>query len=115
MLVNTKMIPDHIKEKIDRGEYTFMDKIISGGMGYGKFCIPDEMPHVILAIVFPPFSILWNYHLGHYTLWETIKKFFQCFVLTMIFYFPGLIFAINEISCKAKVRKTRTEYNKSMV
>ncbi len=115
MLVNTKMIPDHIKEKIDRGEYTFMDKIISGGMGYGKFCIPDEMPHVILAIVFPPFSILWNYHLGHYTLWETIKKFFQCFVLTMIFYFPGLIYAINEISCKAKVRKTREEYNKAMV
>lgn len=108
------MIPDHIKEKIDNGEYTFMDKIISGGMGYGKFCIPDEMPHVILAIVFPPFSILWNYHLGHYTLWETIKKFFTCFMLTMIFYFPGLIYAINEISCKAKVRKTRDEYMKAM-
>ena len=75
------MIPDKIKEKIDNDEYSFMDKIWSGGLGYGKFCIPDELPHIILAIVFPPFSIIWNYHLGHYTLAETIWKFFKCFIL----------------------------------
>ena len=52
------MIPDSIKDKITNNEYTFMDKVLYGGFGYGKFCIPDELPHIILAIVFPPFSII---------------------------------------------------------
>tara|TARA_A100001015_G_C14930580_1_gene688271 strand:+ start:243 stop:581 length:339 start_codon:yes stop_codon:yes gene_type:complete len=109
------MIPDDIKEKIDNGTYSFLDKVLSGGLGYGKFCIPDELPHIILAIVFPPFSILWNYHLGYYSsLWECIRKFFTCFILTtFLFYFPGLIYAVNEISCKAKIRVTKDEYYKA--
>lgn len=108
------MIPDEIKEKIDSGNYGFLDKVISGGFGYGKFCIPDELPHIILAIVFPPFSIIWNYHLGHYTLWETIRKFITCLVLTMFFYFPGLIYSVNEISCKARIRKSHKEMQVAM-
>lgn len=105
------MIPDKIKEKIDAGNYTFLDKLLYGGFGYGKICVPDELPHIVLAIVFPPFSILWNYHLGLYTLWETIKKFIICLFLTMLFYFPGLIYAINEISCRAKNRVNRAKYD----
>ena len=31
-----------------------------------------------------------------------------------MFYFPGLIYAVNEISCKAKVRKTKEQYNAAM-
>ena len=45
------MIPDKVKEKINNNQYTFMDKILTGGLGYGHFCIPDEMPHIILAMV----------------------------------------------------------------
>ena len=78
------MIPDKVKEKIDGGNYTFMDKILTGGLGYGKFCIPDEMPHIILAIVFPPFATIWNYAMGNYDSFsEFLKKFFKCFILTM--------------------------------
>ena len=105
------MIPDKIKEKIDSGSYSFLDKLLYGGFGYGKICVPDELPHIVLAIVFPPFSILWNYHLGIYTLWETIKKFITCVFLTMLFYFPCLIYAINEISCRAKTRVSEEKYN----
>ena len=43
------MIPDEIKQKIDSGDYTFIDKVMSGGFGYGKTCIPDEVPQVILS------------------------------------------------------------------
>ena len=97
------MIPDKVKEKINRGEYTFMDKLMTGGLGYGKFCIPDEMPHIILAMVFPPFAIIWNYVNGNYDNFaEFVKKFFFCFILTMFFYFPGLIYAINDIGCRAR-------------
>ena len=104
------MVPDDIKEKIDAGDWTIVDKILKGGFGYGKLCVPDEMPNIVLAIVFPPASVIWNYHLGIYTLWETIKKFIKCLVLTSLFYFPGLIYAVNEISCRAKVRVEKEKY-----
>ena len=32
----------------------------------------------------------------------------------MIFYFPGLIYAINEISCRAKVRVTEAKNDELM-
>ena len=104
------MKTDDIKEKIYRNEWTFADKILKGGFGYGKFCIPDELPQVVLAVIFPPLSILWNYHLGYYSIWETIKKFFTCLLLTMCFYLPGLIYAINELSCKARVKISEEKY-----
>ena len=104
------MIPDDIKDKIDKDEWTFTDKILKGGFGYGKFCIPDELPQVVMAVIFPPLSILWNWHLGYYSIWETIQKFFTCLLLTMCFYLPGLIYAINELSCKARVKVSEQKY-----
>ena len=106
------MIPDHIKTKIDNDEFTLIDKLLYGGFGYGKVCIPDELPSVVIAIVFPPMSILWNYHLGIYDLWTTIKKFIVCLFLTFLFYFPGLIYAINELSCRAQAKVNKDEYNR---
>ena len=86
------MIPDDIKQKIDTGEYTFIDKLINGGFGYGKVCIPDEVPQIILAVIFPPFSILWNWYLGIYSIWQTIYKFIVCLVLTCVSAIPRLKF-----------------------
>lgn len=106
------MIPDDIKRKIDSDEYTLVDKILYGGIGYGSVCIPDELPNIVIAIVFPPFSIIWNWHLGIYDLWTTIKKFIICLFLTSLFYFPGLIYAINEISCRAQAKVRKEKYNK---
>jgi len=103
------MIPDDIKEKIDSGEYTFIDKVMNGGFGYGKVCIPDELPQIILAVIFPPFSILWNWYIGLYTIWKTIYKFIICLVLTMCFYIPGLIYAINDLSCRARIKISESQ------
>ena len=33
-----------------------------------------------------------------------------CLLLTMCFYLPGLIYAINELSCKAKVKISEEKY-----
>jgi uncharacterized membrane protein YqaE (UPF0057 family) len=107
------MIPDSVKEKINNNEYTFADKLLTGGLGYGKFCIPDEMPHIILAMVFPPFAIIWNYANNNYLSFaEFIRKFFYCFILTMCFYFPGLIYAINDIGCQNKRKISAKEVRK---
>lgn len=98
------MIPDDIREKIDSGNFTFIDKVINGGFGYGKVCIPDELPQVILAVIFPPFSIIWNWYVGLYSIWKTIYKFLICLILTMGFYLPGLIYAINDLACRARIK-----------
>ena len=51
-----------IKKKMNRDEWTFTDKLLKEiGLGYGKFCIPDKLPQVVFAVIFPPLSILWNY------------------------------------------------------
>ena len=73
------MIPDDIKQKIDSGDFTFIDKVIYGGFGYGKVCIPDELPQIILAVIFPPLSIIWNWYVGLYSIWKTISKFHTSF------------------------------------
>ena len=104
------MIPDEIKAKIESGDYTFIDKVMNGGFGYGKVCIPDELPQIILAVIFPPFSILWNWYIGLYTIWKTIYKFIICLVLTMCFYIPGLIYAINDLACRARIKIAETDY-----
>ena len=103
------MIPDETKAKIDNGDYTFIDKVMNGGFGYGKVCIPDELPQIILAVLFPPFSILWNWYIGIYSIWKTIYKFIVCLVLTMCFYVPGLIYAINDLACRARIKVTHSE------
>ena len=78
------MVPDDIKEKIDRGEWGFIDKVLKGGFGYGKFCVPDEMPHIILSIVFPPSFYNMElpsrniYSLGNY------KKIYDLFNINII-------------------------------
>ena len=104
------MIPDEIKQKIDSGDFTFIDKVLNGGFGYGKVCIPDELPQVILLVIFPPFSILWNWYVGLYTIWQTIYKFITCLLLTMLFYVPGLIYAINDLACRVRVKVNEAEY-----
>ena len=75
-----------------------------------KYVVYGILSQVVLAVIFPPLSILWNYHLGYYSIWETIKKFFTCLLLTMCFYLPGLIYAINELSCKARVKISEEKY-----
>ena len=80
-----------------------IDKLLYGGFGYGKFCIPDELPNVIIAIVFPPASILWNYHL-ELQFMDNNQKIYYMFISYISLLFPGLIYAINELSCRAEAK-----------
>jgi uncharacterized membrane protein YqaE (UPF0057 family) len=72
------------------------DKMMYGGMGYGTFCVPKELPNYIMVIIFPPLSVFvqqWNNG------FKRIDKIIICFVLTAFFYFPGLLYGLNELSC----------------
>lgn len=72
------------------------NKMMYGGIGYGSFCVPKELPNYIMCIVFPPLSVFfqqWNNG------FKRVDKIIICFILTSFFYFPGLLYALNELSC----------------
>jgi uncharacterized membrane protein YqaE (UPF0057 family) len=71
-------------------------KMMYGGMGYDSFCVPKELPNYIMLIVFPPLSVFiqqWK------TGFKRVDKIIICFILTSFFYFPGLLYGLNELSC----------------
>jgi len=73
-----------------------MDKMMNGGILYGTICFPKNMPKYIFLVVFPPmYFIIDQYEKG----FPRIDKIIISFILTTFFYFPGLIYGLNDIEC----------------
>ena len=45
------MVDDKIQTR------SLYDKFMYGGMGYGLFCVPKELPKYIIMIIFPPLAV----------------------------------------------------------
>jgi uncharacterized membrane protein YqaE (UPF0057 family) len=118
-------MPDHkqIKENILKDEYGLMDKILYGGLGYGYFCIPSDFFKVIFMTLFPPLGILIHYF-GKmdtsfpFISWSNIKnilshmdEFIYSFILTMLFYVPGLVYTIRILFNKDPLTKNKDKFN----
>lgn len=72
-----------------------MDKMMNGGILYGTICYPSNFPKYIFMIVFPPlYFIIDQYEKG----FPRVDKIIISFVLTAMFYFPGLIYAIQDLN-----------------
>lgn len=97
---------------IDIREWTLFDKLMYGGLGYGAFCFPTDFFKVIIAILFPPLGEVLNIlddtitSEFPYVSWECMKKLCQyenlkrlvySFVLTALFYVPGLVYTLTGI------------------
>jgi uncharacterized membrane protein YqaE (UPF0057 family) len=80
----------------DMDNVSLYNKMMYGGLGYGTFCIPKELPNYIIAIVFPPLSVFVQ---QMKTGFKRVDKIIICFILTSFFYFPGLLYALNDLSC----------------
>lgn len=108
---------DYIKE-----QWTLFDKIMYGGLGWGQFCLPTDFFKVIIAIIFPPLGEVINIIEGTisdlfpYITWDTLKELFKykslnkilySFLLTTLFYIPGLVYTLTNIV--EKERKTNYE------
>ena len=108
---------------ISADDWTLFDKIMYGGLGYGSFCLPTDFFKVILAIVFPPLGEVCNIVENTvssdfpYLNWESIKticeydnlkKIIYSFVLTTLFYIPGLVYTLTNIVEKER----RPGYNR---
>lgn len=73
-----------------------LDKILYGGMGYGNICIPKFVPNLILLIFMPPIYVWTQQHRNNY---QNPKLIIINFVLTSLFYFPGLVHALSVMDC----------------
>ena len=70
---------------------TLADAILSGGLGYGKICVPTGLTDLLLIILYPPaYVFLFQKRNG----FNDIKSIIISFLLTSFFYFPGLIHAL---------------------
>ena len=117
---NLKIYDSDIPTHIDANNWTLFDKITYGGLGYGVFNLPSNFFIIILTCVFPPLGqiihILGNTILPDYPFftWDCLKIIFKpspdvyttsnfmkiiySFILTSMFYIPGLTYVLENIA-----------------
>jgi uncharacterized membrane protein YqaE (UPF0057 family) len=98
---------DEAEQRIDNDDWTFFDKVLYGGLGYGNICLPTHLFKVMLTIIFPPLGIV----LKHIKLMDDIpwidatslimnvSELVKSLLLTAFFYIPGLIYSLNQLKC----------------
>ena len=103
-------MPDSNESKILDDDWTFYDKVVYGGLGYGNLCLPTHIFDIIFTVIFPPLGIIIKNldFLDHfpYIHWGTLMKLIDkldelinSIILTALFYVPGLIYTLNKIKC----------------
>lgn len=94
---------DELEIKIDNYNYGFYDRIMYGGLGYGTFCLPTNLFRIIFTVIFPPLGVIFDYLIGEFPyvnlkkLIENLNEIIYVFILTAMFYIPGLIYALTLI------------------
>ena len=108
---------DFVENKIFSDKYDLFDRTLYGGIGHGVITIPTTIFKVILSVIFPPIGELLNivedFLLDEfpYITWDTIKTLFEfkhlnkimySFVLTSLFYVPGLVYTLANLTIKSR-------------
>jgi uncharacterized membrane protein YqaE (UPF0057 family) len=93
--------------------YNLVDRVLYGGMMSGAIVIPTNFFKIIFSIIFPPIGTLLDIIEDEilasfpWITWNTIKKIFDyenlnkiiyTFILTSMFYIPGLIYALANLT-----------------
>ena len=99
--------------EIDLKKWTLFDKVMYGGLGYGAFCLPSGFFKIFITVLFPPLGEIVNivgdevsYDMPFFTWgvirnlvdYENITKIVYSFLLTTLFYIPGLVYTLRNIS-----------------
>jgi uncharacterized membrane protein YqaE (UPF0057 family) len=103
---------------ISANQWTLFDKIQYGGLGYGAFSLPSNFFTLIIAICFPPLGQIINIIGGQisdmppFITLDAIQSLLQpdnissviySFILTALFYIPGLVYVLGNIAESEKV------------
>jgi uncharacterized membrane protein YqaE (UPF0057 family) len=66
-------------------------QFMNGGLGYGSLCIPEHLFDISISLIFPPLYVILS-QLKNKKI--DFGKIILNFVLTSLFYFPGLVHAL---------------------
>ena len=103
--------PNELENKIDNMDWTLFDRFMYGGLvGSSPVCLPTNLAKIISTILFPPMgTILKHLKLSDdfpyitteslRILFENINDIIYSFVLTALFYIPGLIYGLSSLKC----------------
>ena len=106
---------DFVENRIYGDKYDIFDRALYGGIGHGIMIIPTHMFKVIWSIIYPPIGhiidIVEDYVLNEfpYITWDTIyqllrfdniNKIVYSYVLTSLFYVPGLVYTLANLTIK---------------
>lgn len=98
-------------------QWTLFDKVMFGGLGWGAYCMPTDFFKVIVAIIFPPLGEVINIVEDSvsdsfpWITWDSLKELFTykslniivySFLLTTLFYVPGLVYTLTNIVNKER-------------
>jgi uncharacterized membrane protein YqaE (UPF0057 family) len=98
------------EQSITSMDWTLMDRLMYGGLGHGYFCLPTNLIRIIATVLFPPIATILKYlklstSFPYITmeslvfLLQHIDDILYSFVLTALFYIPGLIYGLSNIKC----------------
>jgi hypothetical protein len=97
---------------INANDWTLFDKVTYGGLGYGAFSLPSNFFIIIVTCIFPPLGQIINIlgntiisyppfftmdALRNIVLPVNIRKIINSFILTSLFYIPGLVYVLGNI------------------
>ena len=104
---------DYAELNIYSDNYSLVDRILYGGICSGAIVIPTNFIKIIFTLIFPPIGTILEI-IGKdliekfpYISWQTLKtllsfnninKIIYTFILTSMFYVPGLIYALAQIT-----------------
>lgn len=104
------MSKNNLEQKIDDMEWTLFDRFLYGGLGHGYFCLPTNLIRIVFTVIFPPIATIMKYlkmqssfpYITSDTLRNLINNIddiIYSFVLTALFYIPGLIYGLSNLKC----------------
>jgi len=104
---------DVVENDILNGNYSLFQKVLYGGVSHGVVIIPTHVLKLLFTLIFPPLGEVISC-IGEFisdtfpwVTWEALKKLVEykilnriiySFVLTSLFYIPGLIYTLSNLT-----------------
>lgn len=107
---------DVVENDIQRDNYTLFQRILYGGVSHGVVIIPTHFFKILITLLFPPIGeifkiitsvpefiadkfpwVTWD-AIMNLVKFENINRIVYCFILTSMFYIPGLIYVLADLT-----------------
>lgn len=117
----SKMYDSELPTYLNADEWTLYDKVTYGGLGYGAFSLPSNFFVIIITCIFPPLGQIINLlgdtiiSMPPFFTWDAMKtlvqydnftKIIYSFLLTCLFYIPGLVYVLTNIVNSENIENT---------